>query len=176
MTDYAEEILKKTGDLLEAALVPIVFKSVFRVRTYPTKDNMLPVVTVALGRDRMDADGSDNSGEPSFKHTVTLNVSAVCVAKSQFFIDGKLNEAKSAILTTLLSNTEWLALVEAVSAIDVSMVYPDEGGIIFAEARMAIEVTFRTDWPPVVPDDFLDAFVTEEAGGATHHIDMRTSP
>jgi hypothetical protein len=177
LTVYTDEIITKTAERLRTLLVPTPFKSVYGVRTYPTKDDMLPCATVALGRDRMDADGDDNAGEPSFKHRTTINVSALCSAESQFFLTGRLNAAKNAILAALLSDPEWLSLVEAVSSIDVSMVYPNESGTVFAEARIALEVTFRTDWPPVVPDDFLDAFVTEEEGGNTsQHINMRTIP
>lgn len=114
----------------------------------------LPCLSVYLMRERMVAEGDANAGEPRFVHTVTLGISGACVASGANDQLDALDTAMSSVLTKLLTDPKFIALVEGVESIDRRNVFEKAAETPLAEVQIEMVVSFRTDWPPVVEDDF----------------------
>lgn len=132
----------------------------------PTKDSEVPCALVYFAGSSMTAEGDANAGEPTFVHSLRLVVSSLIKANASEALDGELDEAASEILDTLLSDASWLRLFDGVPQIERSyqLAADEPKRLVMAEARTIFTIEFRTEWPPVVVDDFAAVTIRTDDG------------
>ena len=172
------------------------FKTVYRQRTFPIKDDQMPYAAVWTAKDATIPNGDSNVGEPSFFHNFTLVVDMVAAGKNDDALDATITAmgegVRDTLLTdasfkmlfegieraslhyaypketdfivTLLTDASFKMLFEGIERASLHYAYPKETDFIVAIATLEIEVTFRSEWPPVEENDFTQAAVfTNEA-------------
>ena len=144
-----------------------IFKNVYRQRTMPTKDDQLPLAAVWTMRDDTTPNGDANVGPPSFFHQYTFVVDVLMAANSDDALTAGIDDLVFKVRAALLTDLTWVNLFEGIERCNVHPVYPKETALTFAQAAIEIEVTFRSEWPPYVPNDFLQVGVSTSKAGTT---------
>ena len=140
------------------------FKTVYRQRTFPIKDDQMPYAAVWTAKDSTIPNGDGNVGEPSFFHTLTLVVDMVAAGKNDDALDATITAMGEGVRDTLLTDASFKLLFEGIERASLHYAYPKETDFIVAIATLEIEVTFRSEWPPVEENDFTRVAVfTNEA-------------
>ena len=114
----------------------------------------LPALGVYILREQWSADGDANAGEPSFVHDLSLGFSgaiALTDAVTQLTV---LDGLMAAICSALLTNPNFIALSEGIASIDRRLVFSKEAETSLAEIQIEMRVQYRSNWPPLTPDDF----------------------
>ena len=135
------------------------FANVFRQRTFPTKDMHMPYAAVWTAKDATIPNGDGNVGEPSFFHNLTLVVDMVAAGEDDDALDATITAMGEGVRDTLLTDASFKLLFEGVERASLHYAYPKETDFIIAIATMELEVTFRSDWPPVEENDFTQVAV-----------------
>ena len=156
MTPEAAEILKAAYAILNLLPGYVVTRM---DRALPDQDVAFPTLGVFFIREQMSPDGDANAGEPSFVNDLTIGVSSVGESKPDA-LEADARTRSAAILSAVLTSASFNRLIEGFSGVTSSIAFPGKGDRLLVEARVEFTVTFRTDWPPVVPDDYQGANVT----------------
>lgn len=172
--EIREAIIERLSDLPGYKALPR------RVPLPQLQPNDLPRLSVFIMGERLTPDGDAGAGEPSFVCEVTIGISDMRGFSTPMVLDGQNDAAVDAIEARLLTDPSFVRgvdpskaeddparypLFEAVTGITRRRIYPQDGEAYFAELRL--EMTFRTwvNFPPNVPDAFLDMAVTLKPSG-----------
>ena len=150
--DGAVACLKATG----------YFKNVYRQKTTPTKDDQLPVAAVWIVRDDTLPMGDANVGTPSFDHTYTLCIDVLMKAATDDALTATLDDLGMKTRTALLCDGTWRQLFEGIERCSIHPIYPKETNVTFVQAAIEVVVTFRSAWPPYLPNDLKSIVVGVE--------------
>lgn len=148
----------RDGTVSRIRAIPF-FKNVYGQRTKATKDDQLPIASVYHSGETTTPDGDANVGEPRFIHTLKLVVHLLVAAKDDDTLDGVIVNATEFVRGMLMTDSTWVDLFEGIERCDVRYAYPRETNDTFAQASIEFEVTFRSKWPPVAPNDFRQVVV-----------------
>ncbi len=140
---------------------------VYKARTTPGQDDQLPYACVWYVGERTQPNGDANVGAPSFLHTLTLVVDILAKAGDEASLDTEIVTLVETARATLMTDPTWIALFEGIEKIDTKYAYPKEATDIAVQAMIEIEVTFRSIWEPVVPNDLKTVAVTVERRSAS---------
>jgi hypothetical protein len=143
-------------------------KSVLKAITKPIKDYNLPIACVYNAGERTEPLGDANCGEPRFAHRLHLGIDVICTATSEAGLDNDIIAYVEQIKLTLLSDTSWLEMFEAIERVDVSYAYPKETSDYLVQGMIEIELFFRSSWEPVAPNDFRSVTVQINTGTAPY--------
>ena len=138
------------------------FKSVFRNKTTPTKDDDLPCAAVWLVRDDTAPMGDANLGTPSFDHTLTLCIDILMTAPDDDELTDTLDDLSLKARTALLCDANWRQTFEGIERASIHPVYPKDTNLTFVQAAIEVVVTFRSAWPPYLPNDLKTVIVDVE--------------
>lgn len=147
---------------------------VFKARTMPGQDDQLPYASVWLAGERTSVWGDGNVGDPTFTHVLTLVIDVMTKAGDEATLDADIIGFVETIRATLLSDPSWVQLFEGIERCDTRYAYPKDASDILVQGMIEFEVTFRSEWPPVLsqtlnkvgvslPDASFDYFATEFA-------------
>ena len=136
------------------------FKNVFRNKTTPTKDDHLPCAAVWLVRDDTEPMGDANLGTPSFDHKLTICVDVLMSAASDDALTAVLDDLALKTRTALMCDNAWRQTFEGIERCSIHPVYPKDTNLIFVQAAIEVVVTFRSAWPPYLPNDLTEINVT----------------
>ncbi|SER57167.1 hypothetical protein SAMN05216548_12619 [Faunimonas pinastri] len=156
MTPEAADILDAAFDILKAIPGYVTYR---KDRALPDQDDAFPVLGAFFIREQMNADGDLDAGEPRFVNELTLGVSSIGEAKPGA-LEADARTRAADIMNALLKSASFNREIEGFSSVGSSIAFPGKGDRLLAEARVEFTVVFRTDWPPVIPDDYLGANVT----------------
>lgn len=113
----------------------------------------LPLLAVFLVNELAVSDG--NAGEPHFLHTLTIGIQAVVLSSDNEAQRAAINAALGKIDLAILTDPPTLLNIEEVTQMQRQFKYGRTGETPFAQLSSAVSMTFRSRWPPFVPDDFL---------------------
>ncbi len=148
--DGAIAVLKATG----------YFRNVYRQKTTPTKDDQLPAAAVWMVRDDTAPMGDANLGTPSFDHTYTLCIDVLLSAASDDALTATLDDFSLKTRSALLCDSDWRQTFEGIERCSIHPVYPKETNLFFVQAAIEVVVTFRSAWPPYLPNELKTIGVT----------------
>lgn len=157
MTDFARDIRDATIARLETlaryhpAGRPDLPPVIRRTPVMPPQVDDLPCLLCFCLGQTMSAEGDANAGAPSFEHELKLAIASVLPADDSDALDDLTSAAGAEILELLLEDPDWLALFEAVTRVEQEVAF-DQQNYLAAIVRTTITVTYRSDWPPRVPD------------------------
>ena len=155
--DGAVAVLKATG----------YFKNVYRNKTTPTKDDQLPFAAVWMVRDETTPMGDANVGTPSFDHTYTLCIDVGMTAASDDALTATLDDLSLKTRTALLCDNDWRQTFEGIERCSIHPVYPKETNLFFVQASIEVVVTFRSAWPPYLPNTLESVGIITERRSAS---------
>lgn len=157
MTTYATEIRDAALTLLAARAVQAdkPFRKTRSNWGWPLADTDLPALSVFLPRETMSPDGDANAAEPKFINDMTLGVVISVGFDTPEALDEDTVGRADTALEALLTTPSFLKLFESIERVDQKTVFDKDGQTFLVEIQFDITIRFRTDWPPVVPDDFL---------------------
>ena len=140
--DGAVAVLKATG----------YFRNVYKQKTTPTKDDQLPAAAVWMVRDDTAPMGDANVGTPSFDHTYTLCIDVLLTAASDDALTATLDDFSLKTRAALLCDADWRQTFEGIERCSIHPIYPKETNLFFVQAAIEVVVTFRSAWPPYLPN------------------------
>ncbi|WP_342106298.1 hypothetical protein [Methylobacterium sp. SI9] len=157
--DIREAIIQRLSDLPGYKALP---RRVPLPQLQPTD---LPRLSVFIMGERLTPDGDAGASEPHFVTEITIGISDMRGFATAIVLDGQNDAAVDAIEERLLCDPSFTrkgpdALFEAVTGITRRRIYPQDGETFFAELRLEMTFRLRVDFPPFVPDRFLDMAVT----------------
>lgn len=163
-TEIREAVIARLSDL------PGYKKLPRRVPLPQQQPSDLPQLSVFIMGERLTPDGDANAAEPSFVTEITIGISDMRGFATTDVLDGQNDTAVDAIEERLLCDPSFTtkgpdALFEAVTGITRRRLYPQDGETYFAELRLEMTFRLRVDYPPNVPDAFLDMAVTLKRPG-----------
>ncbi|MBR1002702.1 hypothetical protein ABIF65_005976 [Bradyrhizobium japonicum] len=157
MSTYAIEIADKVLELLQAptadAPTPF-FKSYWRTPMRQVAASDLPLLGVYILRETRGPDGDENAGEIRFIHRLHLGIAGAISNADPGEQLRILEERMADIDDRLLTNPDFVRMIEGVIAMDRRSQYAQVAETPVAEIQIEMVVTFRTYWEPVAPDDF----------------------
>lgn len=159
------EIRDGTVERLKASAIG--FKNVYRQRTIPTKDAQMPFAAMWTVRDDTSPNGDSNVGSPSFVHKLTLAIDIAARGNDDDALDAKITAMAEGLRDTLLTDASWVQLFEGIERCNLHYSYPKETDFIVGMATIEIEVTFRSEWPPVEENDFTQVAVAMNGRSAS---------
>jgi len=130
----------------------------------------LPQLSVFIMGERLTPEGDAGASAPSFVAEITIGISDMRGFATPLVLDGQNDTVVDMIEERLLCDPSFTtkgpeALFEAVTGITRRRVYPQDGETYFAELRLEMTFRVRVDFPPFVPDAFLDMAVTLKRPG-----------
>ena len=148
------------------------FANVFGNRVAPLKSDQLPLACVWHTGDRTEPWGAANTGAVSFIHTLGLAIDVMVKAGSEDQLNAEIVGLVEPLRLALLTDSSWVGLVEDITRAEVQYSYPDEGTFIYARGVLTVEVHFRSEWAPAVPNDFqrFDAAVGSDPNSFLEQI------
>ena len=144
----------------------------WKQRPLPVKDEDLPFVLVWHGGDRTEPWGDANVGAPTFDHTLKLIVVVAVTAETPDGLDPLVTTTTERVRAALLTDPTWIGLFEACHKADIGYAFPSDGQIPYARGLIEFEVTFRSEWSPADPPDFLGMSIRNPNGLPTQVITL----
>ena len=133
--------------------------NVEKVFVYPTKDEELPAMRIALTRESMSSEGFWAQAEPHFSHTMTMIVSILVAAGDPAVLDGTVMALAENVKRTLLTDYTWINTAEGIDQFITTVTYPDATEVPLCEVRMEIIGKLQSRWQPVTPNKFRELFI-----------------
>ena len=143
----------------------------------PVQPENLPFFACYIMDENYAPDGDINAGAPHFRNRVRLGFSVIVTASDNDVAEANINIAHNAIMNYLTRQDWWHFVlddgvwpgvqIEGIERVSWKPVFGNAGinnETPIAELQMEMTVCFRTYFPPVVTDDFLDMHVTVVAG------------
>jgi len=164
-----------------------------KVRTQPTpkyQEADLPCATAFILNEVKEADGDDNAGPPHYEVTLTIGVSVVMGGGKVEAIDADIDADLALIEDALLTDPAFVRIgmadadFEGIPQITTRRLFPEDGSLYLAEARMEIVFKYRLDYPPkteIDPDTpdmelaFKPAFLIHGEINGNHSRETRAS-
>jgi hypothetical protein len=128
----------------------------------------LPYLGVYLVDETMLPDGDANAHAPSFIHTLKIGFSFIVANNDMDVAEAMVDAAwwramnrlwtDAGIMNVYFSTNPDNTLIEALTRGTRRHVFGNQARdqqTPIAELRYEVSLTFRTDWPPIIPDDFL---------------------
>lgn len=144
--------LKALRDRTAARLIAAeVASSCIKAPWLPTTDAGLPVLLVTARRSRMSAESKGgNIGHPAFIERGTVLIGMRRMADDAEALEDALLDDQTAILSALLDDADWLAQIEGVETIDITIQPPAAQQMEATMADLIIEITasWRMDYGP----------------------------
>jgi hypothetical protein len=159
MSDYATLVATHTFDLISTQF-QAEFTTFRKTPMLQINKADLPIMGVYILREQRSADGDANVGVPKFLHHLTLGIAGAVSVESD--AEGEflgLEDTMTAIDEFLLRKKSWLDLIEGVVSMDRKSQYSKVGEVSLAEIRVEMVVQFRSQYEPVIEDDFLTMHV-----------------
>jgi hypothetical protein len=160
-TNYQIAASNMTAELVWSAAYERIVATVKGFKTYrrtpmlTMQPDDLPNLAVYLLRDRETPVGDPGTTEPKFMEYVHLGIAGM-IADSN--VDAQLEWLANKVLATrlaLYTDTKFIRLIHGIQSSDTKLVFGRAGEQPLAEYQMELVVSFETEWPPDVPDDFL---------------------
>jgi hypothetical protein len=157
VSDYAVQIQRKALDLIRAGMTG-KFVSYWLNPMTQINPGDLPAVAVHILRERRTADGDANCGPPKFVHQLSLGISG-SISMVTDDISGAappvvLEDWMTQIDDLLLRDPRFVNLSEGVLSMDRLHQYAKTGETSLFEIRVEMVVQFRSNYEPVIVDDF----------------------
>jgi hypothetical protein len=162
MSDYAVQLATKAFEILSSTDgLANDFTTFRRAPMLTVKSGDLPILGVYILREQRTADGDANAGVPKFVHRLTLGFSgAVNVETDEENKLTDLEEVMTKLDDLLLTNAKFVSMTEGVLSMDRVSQYSKIGEISIAEIRVEMTVQFRSQYEPVIADDFKTLHIT----------------
>lgn len=119
-------------------------------RSLPGRRPDLPALMIYLAEEDM-ADFGGGAAAPSFDVTAALVVE-IAVSGADEAADALLARVRAAVLSRLLQDPDWVRQFTAIQRVRTVIAIPDGGDVQYLGAQIRIEVTYRAEWAPNVPD------------------------
>jgi hypothetical protein len=147
-----------------------MFTKVFATPMETWQGDDLPALAVFLVEEDMQSDG--DAGEPHFLHTAIIGVQAVVMTSDVDEQRAQIVAALGQLDTAILTDPATLMPIEEIKRIFRRFKYERVAETPIAHLSMAITLTFRSRWAPVVPYDFnvLHVETAFPAGGDTTSV------
>lgn len=178
MSTQAAQIRDAIYDLL----MPLPgFVKVRKVVQRQLQPEETPCITVLRGDENLAADEDATAGPPHFVHDATFHVSIIRGFDDPVVLDGRSDDDMDLVQETLLRNPDLIGMFEGIVAIRRSHAWPQVGDAYYVELRLELTVQYRSEWEPIIPDDFQTAEITivpfgdVEASQITTIIDLPQS-
>lgn len=137
------------------------FKRFARSKQLQVQPEQLPYVGVYIVDEQMTPDGDANAGVIKFVHALRIGFSVMVKNNDENNAENKLDEAFWSILTAIFTDPTLYhndtARIEGFSRVTRRHMYGSSAlnnSIPFGELQLELTVTYRTDWPPPITDDF----------------------
>lgn len=135
---------------------------VYGARTIPLPDEALSAILVTVKRERAEPLGI--GGEPNFRNTITVMIEPVVAETKDATHADKLDDLTAEIETVLLTDPEWVKQFEKIAFEEHELnYYTDASQKQIASAAMQFDLTYRTQYEPVVVDDFVTLHLDVDA-------------
>ena len=151
--DTAFELLK---------VMPDFNGNVKKVYVYPTKDEQLPAMRIALTSERMSSEGNWMQGEPHFMHTMTMVIAVMIKAGDPAVLDGRVALMAEAIKATLLTDSVFVNTAEGIDQVNTDIIYPPETEVPLCELRIELVGKLQSRWQPLTPNKFNHLHILRE--------------
>jgi len=149
MRDAAYDLLKQMPEL----------KNVFKVTPGTIAPEDFPCVVMDLG-DSATAMGQGNQGALSFEHRSTLTLSIQCADDSNLLVDGTVWQLGEMVLMQIMRNQDFpREYLEGIDRIGMNLRIPREGETFYAALNIAMEITTRSDWEPIIPHKLREIMI-----------------
>ncbi|MET3969100.1 hypothetical protein [Bradyrhizobium sp. S3.9.1] len=153
MSHWANTIHAKALELVKIGFGS-TFKTYRQTPMLQVQPGDLPILAVHLLRERREPDGQPNQTVPKFVHNLTLGFSgAVHVETDKQEDIHALEGWMSTLDDILLSDPNFVRLTEGVLAMDRVGQYAKVGETTLFEIRIEMNLQFRSDFQPRVPDE-----------------------
>jgi hypothetical protein len=167
VSTYAIEIADKALSVLQATLFAPPFKTFKRTPMRQVAPGDLPLLGVYILRETRSPDGDANEGEPRFFHRLHLGIAGAISAADDGAQFSTLESMMAQIDDRLLTSPAFIRMIEGVEQMDRRSQYAIMGETPLAEIQIEMVVTFRTYWPPIIPDDLRTIHVETRYPKAT---------
>jgi hypothetical protein len=168
MSHWANTIHARALELLKIGF-GTTFKTYRQTPMLQVQPGDLPILAVHVLRERRAPDGQPNQTTPKFIHDLTLGFSgAVHVETDKQDQIHDLEEWMATLDDILLSDPSFVRLTEGVTAMDRVGQYAKIGETTLFEIRVEMNIQFRSNFPPRVPDDLKVIHVTTQFPDKAH--------
>lgn len=159
----ASPLAIRDATFARVAAIPGIVKT-FKARVLPRQDGDIPYASVWNAGDRTEPNGDANVGSPSFIHHLTVVVDVMVRSATEADAGDLAETLAETVRTTLLTDPSWLAYSEGVERCETRYAYPKDAESILVQAMIEIELMFRSDWPPFLPNDLKTIAVRTPPG------------
>lgn len=133
--------------------------NVFKARAMPVQDGQMPCAVVWNAGERTGPNGDANTGAPEFIHNLTIVIDILVKAGTEGVLDSDIVLLTETVRATLLSDLTWIEMFEGIERCDTRYSYPKEAADLMAQAMIEFEVTYRSIWQPITPNDLKEVAV-----------------
>jgi len=149
-------------------------KSARKVPITTVQPEQLPALGVFILSEREEQLGPKGVTLPQFECTLDIGISWVLMASDDAFIDGTLDAVVAQAKKILLGDTGFLELYEFTTGITRNYNFSKQGESYIAEIRVAMQVTYKTVYPPLAPYDLnlIDIQTTAPTGTPTIEVQI----
>jgi len=149
-------------DAMATALIGLLpgYTEIRRVAFRQLQPTDIPCATVIRGDEVMSADEDATAGPPHFVHETTIHVSLLRGFGDALALDGQIDADADVVLARLLRDPVLNLMFEGIDSVRRTRNFPQQGETYFVELRLEITVRYRSEWAPVIPDDFRSAVIT----------------
>lgn len=166
--EYAAQIWNAAYDRIQA--IP-GFASFRKTPMLTLQGEKLPCLQCLYMRLQDRPDGDSNTAEPRFFHQFTIGFEAVIAQENAENMMDDLITAMGGINTVLLTDPTFIDLIEGFQSSDGRPVYGQRiAEIPVAMYQREMVVTYRSTWPPVIPDEYHKTTLT------TRPVDLTIGP
>lgn len=134
--------------------VQYLFRYIGKVPIEQEPDDQLPSLLVIASNEQMQADGDAVDGPPRFINSLTLNMLVSLSGNDRDRCDTRLSTRMTAVMSTLLCDPTFVVLFEGVESASATRQFDKDGERFFARAHIVLVLQYRTQFDPVIPDDF----------------------
>lgn len=169
MSTYALGIADMADAIIRANL-RTAFRTFVRTPLLQMNPDDLPVCGVYILREKRAPDGDANAREARFIHELTLGFSGAVNIDTQKReeVMRTLEETMASIDDLVLKNIPFMRLIEGVIGMDRVSQYSKMAETTLGEIRVEMTVTYRSEFTPDVPDDFLVLHVETQYPDKAH--------
>jgi hypothetical protein len=168
MSHWANTVHAKALDLLKIGF-NTTFKTYRQTPMLQVQPGDLPILAVHILREKRVPDGQPNQAEPKFIHDLTLGFSgAVHVETDKQDQIHDLEEWMATLDDILLSDPQFVMLTEGVTAMDRVGQYAKVGETTLFEIRVEMNIQFRSNFTPRVPDVLETIQITTQFPDKAH--------
>src|SRR6266566_1104262 len=138
--------------LIARARTLVNFKTLFDTPMETWTEGDLPALAVFIVEELMESDG--NAGEPHFLHDVNMGLQAVVMSSDAEEQRKAILLALSQLDLAILTDPATLINIEEIKSITRRFKFERVAQTPTAQFSSNMHVTFRSQWQPLVPDDF----------------------